>query len=464
MTAALSLALTPHGHLVLVPSADAPTLPRELQQRLERTFERVAQRTGCWIWGCVRSAPRCRQCSRSGATSVPRYVTTLCTSAEPTATDKALNAIAAPTPGRARRARGDSTPDGRRRVPRRPTSSQSLWEQVDRACRAERGESKNSLQEFLKSLHPVWNLVGRVHFNLAENRKDAEAPFAFLATYTSRVSSHGKAQHLPLSQALTEFSDGKSQARLLSLLMPVQRAAEQCAWLRAMVESGEIYHPLRWLPADAYQFLDDVPKLEAAGIIVRAPGAWQAGRPARPLVKASIGAQTPSLLGKDALLDFSIEVTLDGERLDAAEIKMLLAGGDGLHLLRGRWVEVDRKRLGRMLERFQAIERAAAEHGLPFAEAMRLLAGGLARRGRQFRRCRLVATGRRPVAGRYVAGIAPAGGPCAGQPRGRTQDHVAPVSAGRRPLAVPAHPAAGWGRALPMTWAWARPSRCSLCS
>ena len=95
----------------------------------------------------------------------------------------------------------------------------------------------------------------------------------------------------------------------------------------------------------------------------------------RPLVKASIGARTPSLLGKDALLDFSIEVTLDGDRLDAAEIKALSAGGDGLHLLRGRWVEVDRKKLGRMLERFQAIERAAAEHGLPFAEAMRLLAG-----------------------------------------------------------------------------------------
>ncbi len=205
--------------------------------------------------------------------------------------------------------------------------------------------------------------------------KTPEAPFAFLATYTSRVSAHGKAQHLPLSRALAEYSDGKSQARLLSLLMPVQRAAELCEWLRAMVDSGEIYHPLRWLPADAYQFLSDVPKLEAAGIIVRAPGAWQAGRPARPLVKASIGTRAPSLLGKDALLDFSMEVTLDGERLSAAEIKALLAAGNGLQLLRGRWVEVDRKKLGRMLERFQAIERAAAENGLPFAEAMRLVAG-----------------------------------------------------------------------------------------
>jgi non-specific serine/threonine protein kinase len=251
----------------------------------------------------------------------------------------------------------------------------ALWTELDTALHDELVASKGPLQEFLRSLHPVWNLVGRVHFNLAENRRDAGAPFAFLATYTSRVSVHGKAQHLPLSQALAEFSDGKSQARLLSLLTPVQRAAEVCEWLRTMVDSGEIYHPLRWLPADAYQFLTDVPKLEAAGIIVRAPGAWHAGRPGRPQVKASIGTRPPSLLGKDALLDFSMEVTLDGERLSAAEIKALLAAGDGLQLLRGRWVEVDRKKLGRMLERFQAIERAAAQNGLPFAEAMRLVAG-----------------------------------------------------------------------------------------
>ncbi len=69
----------------------------------------------------------------------------------------------------------------------------ALWTELDAALRDELAASKRPLQAFLKSLHPVWNLVGRVHFNLAENRKDPEAPFAFLATYTSRVSSHGKA-------------------------------------------------------------------------------------------------------------------------------------------------------------------------------------------------------------------------------------------------------------------------------
>jgi SNF2 family DNA or RNA helicase len=78
---------------------------------------------------------------------------------------------------------------------------------------------------------------------------------------------------------------------------------------------------------------------------------------------------------KDALLDFSMEVTLDGERLNAAEIKALLKSTEGLQLIRGRWALVDRKKLGAMLERFQTIKQSAAQTGLPFAEAMRLMAG-----------------------------------------------------------------------------------------
>ncbi len=221
----------------------------------------------------------------------------------------------------------------------------------------------------------MWNLVGRVHFNLAENRHDAEAPFAFLATYTTRLSAQAKAQHLPLGRALTEYAGAANKARLLSLLLPVQRAAEQCPWLRAMVDSGEIYHPLRWTPAEAVQLLTDLPRLEAAGVVVRVPNHWRANRPPRPQVTAVVGVRPPSGVGTDALLDFRMDVTLDGERLTAAEIEKLLAATEGLQLVRGRWVEVDRDSLGRMLDEFRAVERMASEHGLRFAEAMRLLTG-----------------------------------------------------------------------------------------
>ena len=158
----------------------------------------------------------------------------------------------------------------------------ALWEEIDAACRTERADAKQTLQEFLKGRNPAWHLVGRVHFNLAENRSDEEAPFAFIATYTTRLSAQSRAQHLPLAEALREYAGAKNKARLLSLLKPVQEAARDCAWLTAMVESGELYHPLRWSAAEAFQFLTDVPKLEAAGIVVRAPSAWASGRPPRP--------------------------------------------------------------------------------------------------------------------------------------------------------------------------------------
>src|SRR5215211_9400319 len=89
-----------------------------------------------------------------------------------------------------------------------------LWRALDAAFDAELAEAKLSVQEFLKSRHPAWNLVGRVHFNLAENRRDEEAPFAFLATYTTRLSAEAKAQHLPLGKALQEYAGARNRVRL----------------------------------------------------------------------------------------------------------------------------------------------------------------------------------------------------------------------------------------------------------
>ena len=93
------------------------------------------------------------------------------------------------------------------------------------------------------------------------------------------------------------------------------------------------------------------------------PANWRMNRPARPQVKATIGGNAPAQLGLNALLDFHMEVTLDGEMLSTAEIKNLLAQSEGLAFIRGRWVEIDRERLNRTLELFKAVERQAADAG-----------------------------------------------------------------------------------------------------
>jgi non-specific serine/threonine protein kinase len=366
----LTISLTPHGHLRLVRSDDAPGgLDPALGERLRPAFDRGAGhgllRLGAGEIGQVLPPVFAYWRELGG-----RFVTALCTRPDiderradipPPPEDLDALAAAAPVmPGAEYLTAGVLL---------------SLWSQIGAAFVAELAAAQTTVQEFLKHLNPAWNVVGRVHFNLAENRKDERSPFAFLATYTNRLSAHGKAQHLPLGQALREYAGAANKERLLSLLLPVQRAAERCAWLKRMVDAGEIFHPLRWSPQEAFRLLGDVPELERAGVVVRMPAAWRAGRPPRPKVTATVGSKTPSAVGRDALLDFRMEVTLGGERLTPGELKEILSGANGLALIRGQWVEIDNQRLQRMLGRFQEADRLAAEGGISFVEAMRLLAG-----------------------------------------------------------------------------------------
>jgi non-specific serine/threonine protein kinase len=365
-----TLSLTPHGRLVLTQDDGTPPPDSRPADRLAGAFERGSGH-GLLLLGADEAGTALPPVLSYWRDFGARYVTALCTHpdgdtrkaaavATPPAIDLERIALAAPPMNGAEYLTA--------------AVLEALWRDLDAAFAIELSESGCGVQEFLRRRNPAWNLVGRVHFNLAENRQDADAPFAFLATYTTRLSAQAKAQHLPLGQALREYA-GANKDRLLSLLVPVQRASEACPWLKTMVEEGEIFHPLRWTPGEALQLLRDAHHLEAAGVVVRMPAGWRGNRPPRPRVTGTVGGKPPSGLGQDALLDFRMEVTLEGEPLTASEIRNLLARTDGLALVRGKWVELDRERLQEMIERFGEVERAATDNGLGFGEALRLLAG-----------------------------------------------------------------------------------------
>ena len=234
---------------------------------------------------------------------------------------------------------------------------------------------QGTVEAFLRSASPAWNLVGRVCFHLAETKNDPDAPFAFVATYTTRLSAKAKAQHLPLAQALREYAGARNKAALLALLEPVQRAARASEIAKDMVDSGALFETLAWTPPEAYRFLSDVPRFEAAGLVVRMPAAWRAKRPPRPEVQVTLGKNPGKGVGADAILDFSMAVTLEGETLTERELRAILDGTDGLTLVRGRWVEIDRERLRHVLDHWSAFEAAHATGGLSVVEGLRLLAG-----------------------------------------------------------------------------------------
>ncbi len=250
-----------------------------------------------------------------------------------------------------------------------------FWNELDQLVRGEIARTPGGASAYLKAKNPLWNVVGRVTFHLAENKRNPDLPFAFLATYTHRVSDQGKVQHLPLGRALEEYAGAQNRSALAALLTPIQRAAEKSPLARELLDSRAIFHPQAWRPSQAYAFLKNIPLLEESGVIVRIPDWWKAGRPPRPQVSVQIGNASASLLGKDGLLDFDVGVSLEGEPLTEEECRALLNASNGLVLLKGKWVEVDSDKLKEVLSHWRKVQAEAGKDGVSFLQGMRLMAG-----------------------------------------------------------------------------------------
>jgi non-specific serine/threonine protein kinase len=196
-----------------------------------------------------------------------------------------------------------------------------------------------------------------------------------MATYTSGVSSQGRAQQLPLARALEQYAGAKNRAALLSLLTPINQAGERLEWVKELIDNRGIYQPLAWTPQEAHRLLRDLPALEESGLVVRVPDWWKRTQPSRPRVQVKIGEAAKTKLGADALLDFHVNVAIGDQPLSDAEMRELLSASGPLVRLRGQWVEVDREKLSAALDHWKQVERDAKHGGISFFEGMRLLAG-----------------------------------------------------------------------------------------
>jgi len=249
-----------------------------------------------------------------------------------------------------------------------------IWTSLDVYTRASAAAHAGGPSEFLKALNPVWHTVGRVVFHLAENRKNENYPFAFLATYAAGVSGQGRVKYQPLAEALKEYAGEGNKAALLRLLSPVHAAAEKSALARELVETGALFKPLAWTSSQAYRFLKDAPVMDAGGVVVRLPDWWRGNHAPRARVSVRLGNAAGAGLGLDTLMDFKVEKSLDGESLTDEDWKTLMNSSGGLALIRGRWVEADPEKLKAALKHWESIGKSAGD-GVNFAEAMRMLSG-----------------------------------------------------------------------------------------
>ncbi len=248
-----------------------------------------------------------------------------------------------------------------------------FWSELGKWVGNEVSLSGDGLSSWLKKHAPLWHQVGRVCFHLAENKRDAEFPFAFLATYAPRMSQVGQIQYQPLNKALQEYAGERNKKALINLLSPVHLASEKSNFVKDLVESNEIFHPLKWTPAEAYRLLKEIPILEESGLLVRLPDWWRK-RP-RPRVAVTIGEKKQSHLGIDTMLDFRADLVLGEAKLTPEEVQQIKNAQDGLLYLKGQWIEINQAQLSEALAHWSNVEKEAVAGGISFIEGMRLLAG-----------------------------------------------------------------------------------------
>ncbi|MCL2163478.1 MAG: SNF2-related protein [Oscillospiraceae bacterium] len=246
----------------------------------------------------------------------------------------------------------------------------NMWANLTRAFESELAIFSGAVAQFLLTHNNHINIAGRVFFHLVETRGKDECPFAFLATYSRKSSDQNKAEHVPLRAALREYKD--DQELLLQLLGAVSRAAERSDFISELVESGELFSPLRFTTEEAYVFLKEIPLYESCGIMCRMPDWWKKKYNAIK-VSVSIGEKPPSQLGLDALLSFTPTLTIDGEEITRDELERLISQTAGLSLLKGKWVEVDHEKLREVLEAYDRFGGLTDE--VTFAEAIHLQMG-----------------------------------------------------------------------------------------
>jgi SNF2 family DNA or RNA helicase len=247
----------------------------------------------------------------------------------------------------------------------------SLWNCLSTQLKKELKENEESVELFIKNYSPKIHLVGRVYFHLVENKKSEEFPFAFLSTYSTGLNSNGESKHLPLKNALEEFRNENN--KLVDLLKTVYLAAKESHLIEELLDSGDIFYPMAWSSKEAYCFIKEVTYYESCGILCRIPNWWK-GESSSLKINVSVGNTSPSYLGIDAILKFDVRLNLENLDVSEDEVRKILSESEGLAYIKGKWVEVDHKKLNQVLEAFEKIKESKT-HGLSIKEAMRMQMG-----------------------------------------------------------------------------------------
>jgi SNF2 family DNA or RNA helicase len=183
--------------------------------------------------------------------------------------------------------------------------------------------------------------------------RDEKYPFSLMVTYTSK-DKNGKVHQMPLQYALIEYKkDRKKLGRIISVLKQASRISPE---IMKLEQSGKLFHPLRITADEAFQILQKYPEFKSRGIQLKVPDWWKSKNRSMSL-KMDLAGTTDSYIGLDTLIKVRPSIMINGTEITEEEAGDILNNSDGLRIIKGKWVEVDKEKLESILDAYKKLSR-----------------------------------------------------------------------------------------------------------
>lgn len=223
------------------------------------------------------------------------------------------------------------------------------YDQLQHVFEKEATSFEGTMQLYFESLSQNLQTAQRIYFHLVENPLDEDNPFAFMATYATKDQA-GRVRHMPLAHALIEYKD--HQEELLALLSSLNKVADEVEYMQYLMDTGELFHPIKLKVKEAYALLKAIPLIEKSGIKCRVPNWWKKHY-ASVHLNVSAGEKKPSFFGLETLIALTPSLAINGHMLSQDDINYLLKQEDGLTFMKGQWVEVNHQKLQELLQKME---------------------------------------------------------------------------------------------------------------
>lgn len=135
----------------------------------------------------------------------------------------------------------------------------------------------------------------------------------------------------------------------------INEISEHSDFIKRLLDSGEIFYPIKFTDEEAYSFLKESTLYEEHGVICRIP-AWY--NDSNNSIKVDLDEKKlyqPGFINKSIINALTPQMIYHGVPITVEEAKALLSRKEGLEQVKGRWVENNHQQLEAMLAEYESL-------------------------------------------------------------------------------------------------------------